>query len=132
MFIFYDQNTLRINHVVLHAPPNYAEFLQTIPDQHWIESDFDGGIDEIELMSDLSIRKRQRMNIGYPSSLKVTEEASISNIPFGTTIFINGTRQGTMDQSQVLEFIPQTGGSYTFKFECSGYMTEEFSLEAIV
>lgn len=132
MFVFYEPSSLKIIHIVTHAPENYGEFLKDIPDQYWIEAEIIDPIDEIELTPELTIRRRQPMSIVHPDQLLVGVESTISNIPMGISIFINGEPQGVMDQSETLEFTPQTGGNYTFKFEGSGYIKKEFNLEAVI
>lgn len=132
MFIFYNPNTLRVIHVITIAPPNYAEFLKTQPDQHWIETQDEYRPEEIEILPDLTIRRRALLNLSYPSSLTVNIESSIAGVPEGAAISINGGLQGTMDDSTVLEFTPQTEGSYRFVIECSGYIKKDFTLEAVV
>jgi hypothetical protein len=131
MFIFYNPNTRRAIHIVTIAPPNYAEFLATQPDQHWIETNESYRPDEIEILPDLSIRRRAPLDLSYPSSLTVDVESTIAGMPEGAEISINGELQGIMDDSSVLEFTPQTEGSYRFVIECSGYIKKDFTLEAV-
>jgi hypothetical protein len=132
MFVFYEPETLKILHLVTLAPPDYADFLRTSNEENWFEADFDGDISEMEIMSDMTLRKRQHMSVIYSQPFKVGVESVISNIPNGVTVYINNIGQGVMDQSESLEFTPETGGIYTFRFEGSGFVTKEISIEAVL
>jgi hypothetical protein len=132
MFIFYNPNTLKVVHVITIAPPNYAEFLETQPDQHWIETQDEYRVEEIEILPDLTLGRRALLNLSYPSSLTVDVESTVAGVPEGAAISINGELQGIMDDSTTLEFTPQTEGSYRFVIERSGYIKKDFTLEAVV
>ncbi len=128
MFVFFDPDTLRVNHVVMMAPPNYKDFLAGAPDQHWAESEETMTLEEIEVMSDRTIRRRVPMSLTVTSG-KVNEPTTIAGVPQGAAITFNGKSMGVMDASGVLEFTPTTGGTYRLRFEASGYITKEISIE---
>ena len=131
MFVFYDPNSLKLLHVVVIAPPDYREFLSTQPDQSWVETDEDYAPEEIEIVPDHSIRRRQRMNIVAPDTVEVGQICQIAGVPVGVTILVNGEVYGTMDSEPNIEFEPKTGGTYTFRFEGSGFIAQEKTIEAV-
>lgn len=131
MFIFYNPETLRVDHVVTYAPPDYSKFLSRMGDQHWVETNEEFKMEEIEILPDRTLRRRVPMSLEAPSSLRVGVSSMITGVPEGAKVFVNGTLQGVMDSSEVLDFTLETGGQYHFRFECSGYITKEITLEAI-
>lgn len=131
MFVFYDPNTLKLIHAVIIAPPEYKEFLSTKPDEHWIETDENITPEEVEIMPDKTIRRRVPMNISAPNTIVLGQAQNITGIPEGVSINVNGTSQGVMDSSHIIEFDPQMSGTYVFRFEGSGYITQEKTIEVI-
>jgi hypothetical protein len=131
MFIFYDPNTLKMVHAVIIAPPEYREFLLTKQDEHWIETDENITPEEVEVMPDKTIRRRVPMNISAPNIVSVGELHTITGVPEGISISVNGVNQGVMDSSQHIEFEPQIAGEYIFRFEGSGYIALEKKIEVI-
>ena len=55
---------------------------------------------------------------------------TLTAIPEGTQITVNGATLGVMDDSQTLEFTAENAGFYTIKLTKRGYATKEFTLEA--
>jgi hypothetical protein len=129
MFIFYNPDTLKIDHIVIYAPPEYKEFISSQPNQHWLEIDETYEPDEIELTSDLQVIRRISMDILYPEKVLPTEVITITNVPETASITINEVLSGTMDNSRVLEITPNNSGFYKFKFEASGYLPKEITVE---
>ncbi len=128
MFVFFDPDSLRVDHVVMMAPPNYRDFLADAPDQHWAETDETMTMEEIEVMPDRTVRRRVPMQLAVRSG-KVNEPATIAGVPEGCSIKFNDKPMGVMDASGVLEFTPSTGGTYRLRFEASGYITKEIVIE---
>jgi len=134
MFVFFDPTSRRVNHVITIAPEGYAEFLKENPleNEAWIEIEEEIPFLEIEVMKDLTVRRRVPMPLEYPTVVKVGEEFLIKNVPTGITISVNDAEMGVMDDSDVLEFTAGTGGFYRFKFEGTGYIPKEITIEAQV
>lgn len=133
MFIFFNRNTRRVNNVVLYAPENYRQFLEENPDpnEDWLETDENLAFEEIEVLSDKTVRRRAPLMLEVPSSVTVGTEFVIGGIPAGLSIHVNNELLGTMDESGSLEFTAETGGFYHFRFEGSGYITKELTVEAV-
>jgi hypothetical protein len=138
MFIFYDPETLKSNHIVAVAPPNYGEFLKTQPNLHWIETDETFSIEEIEILPDLTLRRRVPMQISVAHSrvdyetrmVDIPEyEIQVFGIPKGAIIYFDNQDAGIMDESGVMEFTTSIAGTYKLRFEASGYITKEISIE---
>lgn len=78
-----------------------------------------------------AVRRRQPLTLIHSDFVRVGEEFTISGIPEGVAIFVNGSHMGMMDATQVLEFTAHIGGFYTFRFEGSGWITQEIKIEAL-
>lgn len=57
MFVFYNPTTLRVDHIVIHAPEGYRE---TIQGHHWIETDEDIPPEEIQITEDKKIIRAKK------------------------------------------------------------------------
>lgn len=131
MFIFYHPETRDVQHVVLYAAIDYRHHLETENITNWVETDEDIAYDEIEVLPDLTIARRQRMIINAPTTINLGETAEIVGVPEGVSVHINEIDNGLMDDSGVIEFTPETGGLYRFSFKGSGYIAQEITIEAI-
>lgn len=133
MFIFFEPSTRRVTNVVTYAPENYRQFLEAnpSPDEDWVETQDDYRFEEIEVNADKTVSRRQPMLIDGPSSVTTGAAFLINDVPEGVSILVNGELMGTMDDSGALEFTAETGGLYHFRFEGSGYITKELTVEAV-
>jgi hypothetical protein len=62
MFIFYNPQSLNIEHIVVYAPENYKEFLVQQGEQNWIEAETDIPVSEIALDANKNIIRRSDTN----------------------------------------------------------------------
>lgn len=132
MFVFFDRVTRAVQHIVTLHPIDYADWLRDNwpQSEDWLETDEAYRLEEIEVLPDKTLRRRQPMTLTYPQTVTTGVEFAIGGVPAGVSIIVNGAALGVMDDSGVLEFTAQTGGAYRFRFEGPGYITQEISLEA--
>jgi hypothetical protein len=134
MFVFFDRETRKVINVVHLAPINYEEHLEANRDPlyDWVKCEEAMSFEEIEVLEDKTIRRRKSMSLKYPDQPpKIGVEFPIEGIPVGVNVFVNDRLFGPMDEAQMLDFTPQTGGVYKFRFEGSGYLPKEISIEAV-
>ena len=62
MFIFYNPESLNVEHIVVYAPDDYKEFLEKQGDQNWIEAETDIPVSEIALDANKNIIRRSDTN----------------------------------------------------------------------
>lgn len=129
MFIFYNPDTLKIDHVVIYAPPEYKEFISSQSNQNWLEVDETYEPDKLEITPDLKVICRTNMDIMFPEKVLPDEVIIITNIPETASISINGVLSGVMDSSGILEVTPSNSGFYKFNFDASGYLPKEITVE---
>lgn len=132
MFVFFHRDTRIVHHIVTLHPENYREWLENNPPagEDWLETSDNYAIDEIEVLPDLSLRRRQPMTLTYPPTATTGIEFAILGVPSGVSILVNGAALGVMDDSGALEFTAQTGGAYRFRLEGPGVITQEILIEA--
>ena len=73
MIVFYDPETLKVHHVVVHAPEGYVQSLQQTENMSWVEVDEDIPPDEIMLTADKKVIRAQKVQ-GAIESAEVTPE----------------------------------------------------------
>lgn len=132
MFVFFDPETRRVHHVVHMHPIDYGKWLENNPPQNedWVETNQDFAFEEIEVLPDKTLRRRQPMTLDYPRIVQTGVEFPITGVPEGVTIVVNGAEEGVMDASNLLEFTAGVGGRYRFRFEGPGYIAQEIEIEA--
>lgn len=131
MFVFYNPETLKVIHLITLAPPDYKSFLSTQPDQHWIETDEEYSIEEIDITPELKLVRRIQMSVTGPDSIPLGSIMNFAGVPEGANIFVNDAELGVMDASGSLEITAETAGYYTFRFEAKGFITKEMTVEVI-
>lgn len=133
MFIFFHPETRVVHHIVTLHPANYGDWLteNPPPGEIWVETPENYSFDEIEILEDHSVRRRQPMTLTHPETAQVGVEFIVAGVPENARVIVNGAEIGVMDESETLEFTAGTGGVYRFRFEGSGYITKEIVIEAL-
>jgi hypothetical protein len=62
MFIFYNPQSLNVEHIVVYAPEGYKEFLVQQGEHNWIEAETDIPASEIALDANKNIIRRSDTN----------------------------------------------------------------------
>jgi hypothetical protein len=134
MIVFYNPSNYSPSHVVFEAADEYMKWLEdpaTVHDSPYVIIPERMSLEEIEILPGPAWRRRQPMQIIAPEQVIVGETFMITGVPNGATVAESYEVLGVMDASGVLEMTFDTPAIYTFQISCSGYITKEFTIEAL-
>ena len=126
MFVFYDDKTLTVRHVVYSYPENYRDFAVGHPDS-FIQRDQPMNVDDIVLQRNQS---SQAVEIVHRLRMSLTQQGQhITGIPQDTVMTINNSPLGVMDASGEVELTFPTPGTYKLALTHPHYFSEELTFE---
>ena len=134
MIIIYDPDTLTPWQIVHHADREYLAWLESNSGHSYVMTEERMTPEEIEVIrtpEGVALRRRVPLPEISCETLRVGQERTLSGIPEGVSVFVNGAAPVVMDASGTLEITASTAGFYVFRFEGSGWITREISLEAL-
>ena len=132
MIVFYHSTSLAPVHIVTIYAEDYLKFIESTPQQwpHFVIPNAQLRPEEIEILPGPTWRRRQPMPVVAPMQINVGANFVISGVPSGAEIYLNGASCGTADGSEI-DMELGVAGFYRLRFECSGYITKEITIEAI-